>query len=149
MRVLNVDIGVIVTQKMPDDIKIFGEKDGVWICQFSEVKTLVQVLRKMVIDRFSALKSQENVGDKKTLMYSYLVSREFSEQWRAILEGYIAMKGSIQRERIQMEKLWKARETQLNIVLQGLTNIKGSVEGISGSEVDLNLLTEGDGYLLE
>ena len=149
MRVLNVDIGVIVTQKMPDDMKCFGQRDGVWICQFSEVRAVVEMLRVMVITVFNATKSQEGVGDKKTLMYNYLISREFSEQWRAILEGYVAMRGSIHRERVQMEKMWKTRETQLNIVLQGLTNIKGSVEGISGSDVDLNLLTEGDGYLLE
>lgn len=39
-----------------------------------------------------------------------------------------------------MEKLWKAREKQLEKVLLNAAHVKGSVEGISGTDVDLNLL---------
>ena len=35
----------------------------------------------------------------------------------AIVEGFMSMKQSISKERIQMEKLWKEREKQLEKVL--------------------------------
>ena len=78
-----------------------------------------------------------------TLLYNYLVSSEFAEQWGAIREGFLGMKMSIQKERDQMEKLWKAREKQLEKVLLNAAHIRGSIEGISGMDVDLNLLSEG------
>jgi hypothetical protein len=56
----------------------------------------------------------------------------------------MSMKLSIQKERDAMEKLWKAREKQLEKVLLNAAHIRGSIEGISGSDVDLNLLEAGD-----
>jgi len=150
MRVLGADVAVIVTQAMPKDMPSFGEKDGIWICSFSEVKALVYVLRDLVMKVYNASKSQENKGDKMTLLYQYLISGEFSQQWNAIREGFMGMKMSIQRERDQMEKMWKAREKQLEKVLLNAAHIRGSIEGIAGMDVDLNLLPEGDsGYLIE
>ncbi|MFZ9388435.1 MAG: DUF2130 domain-containing protein, partial [Chitinophagaceae bacterium] len=148
MRSQGADVAVIVTQAFPKDMDKFGEKDGVWICGFSEVRPVVQMLRDGIIRIAAAMKSQENKGDKIHLLYNYLTSQEFAEQWKAIREGFLNMKISIQKERDAMEKLWKAREKQLEKVLLSATHIRGSIEGISGAEVDLNLLgngTEEDG----
>jgi len=145
MRSQNAEIAVIVTKTMPRDMDCFGIKDGVWICDFSEVKALVSVLRDGVIRVFNATKNNENTGDKMQLLYSYLTSNEFEEQWKAIREGFMSMKLSIQKERDAMEKLWKAREKQLEKVLLNAAHVRGSIEGISGMDsVDLNLLEGGD-----
>ncbi len=82
------------------------------------------------------------------LLYNYLTSREFAEQWQAIREGFMSMKLSIQKERDAMEKLWKAREKQLEKVMINATGIRGSIEGISGTDVDLNLLGDGNDDLV-
>ena len=140
MRSTGADIAVIVTRTMPKDMDCFGIKDGVWICSFSEVKAMVAVLRDGMIRVFANTKSNENRGDKMHLLYDYLTSGEFAEQWKAIREGFMSMKLSIQRERDAMEKLWKAREKQLEKVLLNAAHIRGSIEGISGTDVDLNLL---------
>ncbi|MDZ4807043.1 MAG: DUF2130 domain-containing protein [Bacteroidota bacterium] len=146
MRIIGADVAVIVTSVLPKDMDRFGEKDGVWICSFAEVKPIVQMLRDGIIKISTALKSQENRGDKMHLLYDYLTSREFAEQWQAIREGFMSMKLSIQKERDAMEKLWKAREKQLEKVLLNAAHVRGSIEGISGTDVDLNLLENtGDG----
>jgi hypothetical protein len=111
---------------------------------------LVHVLRDGIIKVYGAARSQENRGDKMHMLYDYLTSNEFGEQWKAIREGFMAMKLSIQKERDAMEKLWKAREKQLEKVLLNASHIKGSIEGIAGSEnINLNLLDENDPLLLE
>jgi hypothetical protein len=144
MRSLGADVAVIVTQAMPKDMDSFGEKDGVWICSFSEARALSHVLRDLIIRVYNAGRSRENQGDKMTLLYSYLTGREFAEQWKAIREGFMSMRISIQKERDQMEKLWKAREKQLEKVLINTAQIRGSIDGISGVDgVDLSL-TEAD-----
>jgi hypothetical protein len=49
-----------------------------------------------------------------------------------------------------MEKLWKAREKQLEKVLLNAAHIKGSVEGIAGADaINLNLLEDTDPILVE
>ncbi len=150
MRSMGIDVAVIVTQTYPKGMDCFGEKDGVWICSFDEVKAVAYILRDGIIKLFSAAKSQENKGDKMHMLYDYLTSNEFSEQWKAIREGFMSMKLSIQRERDAMEKLWKAREKQLEKVLLNAAHIRGSIEGISGTDnIQLSLTDEEDDLLLD
>jgi len=143
MRSQGAAIAVIVTQAMPKDMNCFGERNGVWICSFSEVKALTYVLRDGIIRVFNASKSRENKGDKMHLLYDYLTSTEFSEQWKAIREGFLSMKQSIQKERDTMERLWKAREKQLEKVLLNAAHVRGSIEGIAGKDaIDVDLLED-------
>ncbi len=149
MRTLSADVAVIVTQAYPKDMERFGEKDGVYICSFTEVRSVALLLRHAILKIADTKKSQENKGDKMVMLYDYLIGSEFSEQWKAIREGFMSMKLSIQKERDTMEKLWKAREKQLEKVLLNAAHIKGSVEGIAGADaVNLNLLDDNDNNLL-
>jgi hypothetical protein len=143
MRNQGAAIAVIVTQAMPKDMDRFGERNGVYICSFAEVKALAHVLRNSLIQIFTATKSREYKGDKMTLLYDYLTGGEFAEQWKAIREGFHPMRQSIQRERDTMERLWKAREKQLEKVLLNAAHIRGSIEGIAGKDaIDINLLED-------
>lgn len=149
MRGAGVDVAVIVTQSYPKGMNCFGEKDGVWICSFEEVKAVAFVLRDGIIRLSNATKSQENRGDKMHMLYDYLTGSEFSEQWKAIREGYMSMRLSIHRERDAMEKMWKMREKQLDKVLLNASSIKGSIEGIAGADtISLSLSDEDDEALL-
>ncbi|TDO28168.1 DUF2130 domain-containing protein [Sediminibacterium goheungense] len=150
MRNLGADVAVIVTQALPKDMERFGEKDGVYICTFAEVRSVALLLRNALLKIADAKKSQENKGDKMVMLYDYLIGSEFSEQWKAIREGFMTMKLSIQKERDAMEKLWKAREKQLEKVLLNAAHIKGSIEGIAGADaVNLNLLEDNEPLILE
>jgi hypothetical protein len=150
MRTLNADVAIIVTQTLPKDMDRFGEKDGVYVCTFNEVRSVALLLRNALLKIFEAKKSQENKGDKMNMLYDYLIGNEFSEQWKAIREGFMSMKLSIQREKDAMEKLWKAREKQLEKVLLNAAHIKGSIEGIAGADaVNLNLLEDNEQAFLD
>ena len=147
MRSTGVDVAVIVTQCYPKGMDCFGELDGIWICSFEEVKAVAYVLRDGVLKIANLTRNQENKGDKMHLLYDYLTGNEFSEQWKAIREGFLSMRMSIQRERDTMEKLWKSREKQLEKVLLNAAHIQGSIEGIAGSE-NIHLSLEDDDNLL-
>jgi hypothetical protein len=150
MRKEGVDIAVIVTQSYPKGMNCFGERDGVWICSFEEVKAVAYVLRDGILRLYNSSKSQENRGDKMHMLYDYLTGTEFSEQWKAIREGYMSMRLSIHRERDAMEKMWKMREKQLDKVLLNASSIKGSIEGIAGADtISLSLTDEDETLLLE
>jgi len=143
MRSQGADIAVIVTQTFPKELDRFGEKDGVYICSFQEVKSVALLLRNAILKIYDTKKSQVNKGDKMSFLYDYLTSNEFSEQWKAVGEGFRQMRSSIQKERDAMEKLWKAREKQLEKVLLNAMHIKGSIEGIAGADaIHLDLLED-------
>jgi hypothetical protein len=150
MRSQGADIAVIVTQTFPKELDRFGEKDGVYICSFQEVKSVALLLRNAILKIYDTKKSQVNKGDKMSFLYDYLTSNEFSEQWKAVGEGFRQMRSSIQKERDAMEKLWKAREKQLEKVLLNAMHIKGSIEGIAGADaIHLDLLEEDETLGLE
>jgi hypothetical protein len=145
MRSKSADLAVIVTQALPKDIEHFGLKQGVWVTSFSNVNLLITILREQIIKVFQANKNNEQKTDKMSLLYDYLTSNEFGEQWKAIQEGFMNMRNSIQKERDAMEKLWKSREKQLEKILLSAAHIKGSVEGISGeSNIDFDLLDSAE-----
>lgn len=150
MRSLGADVAVIVTQAFPKDMDRFGERDGVYICSFAEVKSVALVLRNAILKVYDAKKSQDNKGDKMVMLYDYLTGSEFSLQWKAISEAFNQMKQSIQSEKNTMEKLWKIREKQLDKVLLNAIHIQGSIEGIAGADaVNLNLLDDNEPLLID
>lgn len=150
MRSTGSDLAVIVTQSLPKDIETFGMMDGVWVCSFKEAATTALVLREQILKVHQVMQNSENKTDKMSLLYGYLTSNEFSEQWKAMREGFQSMKNSIQKERDAMEKLWKMREKQLEKILLNAAHIKGSVEGISGSSnIDFDLIDDEENLLLE
>jgi hypothetical protein len=69
------------------------------------------------------------------MLYNYLTGVEFRQKMEAIVEGFTAMRNSITRERVQMEKLWKEREKQLEKVLMSTSGLYGSIKGIAGASV--------------
>jgi hypothetical protein len=150
MRSQGADIAIIVTQAFPKDMERFGEKEGVYICSYQEVKSVALLLRTALLKLFDAKKNQLNKGDKMSFLYDYLTSNEFNEQWKAIGEGFRQMRQSIQKERDAMEKLWKSREKQLEKVLLNAMHIKGSIEGIAGADsINMNLLEDDEPISLE
>ena len=150
MRNKGADVAILVTQVFPKDMDRFGEKDGVWVCNFSEVAGVAHLLRNGIIKISEAVQSQENKGDKMQMLYDYLTGNEFRGQMEAIVEGFVSLRNGITKERIQMEKIWKEREKQIEKVLLSTSGMYGSVKGIAGASVgDIPLLDGGDDLSLE
>lgn len=139
------DAAILVTQAFPKDMERFGEKEGIWLCSFSEVNSVAHLLRNGIIKVFDVQKAQEGKGDKMQMLYDYLTGIEFRGQVEAIVEGFMAMKQGIARERIQMEKIWKEREKQLEKALISTSGMYGSVKGIAGASITDIPLLDGTG----
>lgn len=130
------DIAVIVTETFPSDMDRFGEKDGVWICGFHEVKSVSFVLREMLIKTQSVKSSDENKGDKMGLLYEYLTSNEFVQNIKRIVENYDGMINQLNSEKKAMHKIWASREKQIWVVQENISALFGSIKGIAGKELE-------------
>jgi hypothetical protein len=144
MRTKQADLAILVTQVFPKGMDCFGERDGVWLCTFKELFGMASALRNAIIRIAESKKSEENKGEKMQMLYNYLTGLEFRQQIEAIVEGFISIKNSISKERIQMEKIWKEREKQLDKVLLSTSGMYGSVKGIAGASVQNIPLLDGD-----
>jgi hypothetical protein len=132
-RNIGADIAVLVTQTMPKDMERFGEREGVWVCNFGEMKALVYALRKILVQTQSVKAINENRADKANMIYSYVTSQQFAQQITAIAEGFKSLKDELDREKRAMQKIWKEREMHIEKVLGNTIDIYGSVRGIAGS----------------
>ncbi len=130
------ELAVIVTEAMPSDMSRFGEKEGVWICSFPEVKSLAFVLREMLLRTQSVKVAQENKGDKMEMIYRYLTGVEFKQRVEAIVDGFSELRTELDREKNAMQRLWKMREKQIEKIINNTIDMYGSVKGIAGSSIE-------------
>ena len=138
------DVAILVTQVFPRGMDRFGERDGIWICNFQEVGSISHLMRSSIIKIHDIQKAQEGKGDKMQMLYDFLTGNEFRGQVEAIVEGFMSIKQGIAKERIQMEKIWKEREKQIEKVLISTSGMYGSVKGIAGASVGNIPLLEGE-----
>ena len=135
MRDKGADIGVLVTDVLPAGMERMGQRDGIWVCTFAEFKGLCFVLRESIIQISNAIATQENKGDKMTMLYDFLTSNEFRLQIEAIVEGFTQMKADLEKERRSIIGHWKRREKQIDKVLLNTNFMYNSIKGIAGNDV--------------
>ncbi len=136
------DVAVLVTEAFPADMDKFGERDGVWICGFHEVKSLSFVLREMIVKTHAVKSAQDNKGDKMELLYNYLTSNEFVQNINRIVENYDGMINQLNAEKKAMYKLWAQREKQIWVVQENISALFGSIKGIAGSSLETSNVLE-------
>jgi hypothetical protein len=134
-RETGAEIAVLVTQTMPKDMDRFGEKDGVWVCNYTEIKSLVFVLREILVRTQMAKSVNENKADKMSILYNFLTSSQFKQQMEAIVEGFSNLKNELDKEKRAMSRIWKEREMQIEKVIGNTIDMYGSIKGIAGNAV--------------
>ncbi len=135
IRAKKANLGVLVTEVLPNGMDRMGMKDGIWICTFEEFKGLSAVLRQTLIQVSQALQSQENKGDKMAMLYDFLTSNEFRLQMEGIVEGFSQMEADLTAEKRSMMAHWKKREKQIHKVVSNTVHMYGSIRGIAGNAV--------------
>ncbi|MDH4093011.1 MAG: DUF2130 domain-containing protein [Cyclobacteriaceae bacterium] len=135
MRLQQADLGVIVTEALPDGMTRFGEVDGIWICTFVEFKALALLFRHNLSRIGEVLAAQENKGDKMQLIYSYVTSNEFKQKLEAAFESYNDMQEDLSKEKALFTSQWAKREKRLLKAMENLVSLYGDVRGIAGGAV--------------
>lgn len=135
IRDQGANIGVLVTDAMPSDMDRLGMKDGIWICSYEEFKGLCFVLRESIIQISNAVSTQENKGDKMSMLYDFLTSNEFRLQIEAIVEGFTQMQSDLETEKRSIMGHWKKREKQIQKVLLNTNYMYSSIRGIAGNAI--------------
>jgi hypothetical protein len=135
MRLKQADIGVIVTEALPDGTSRFSEIEGVWICTFIEFKALALLFRHNLSRIGEVMAAQENKGEKMSLIYRYVTGNEFKQKLEAAFESYHDMQEDLMKEKALFTSQWAKREKRLLKAMENLVCLYGDVRGIAGGAV--------------
>lgn len=136
-------IAAIVTQSMPSSIiENIGNVNGVWVLTPQAIAPLSALLRKNLID---VAREKVVAAHKQTTaetLYDYVTSSTFNQNVERIVGIYLEMKASIAKEAANAERSYKQRNTQVDMLLSGMTGIYGEMQGIAGTSLQPIALLE-------
>lgn len=128
------DVAVIMTRTLPKETDRFGMLEDVWVTDYKSAIGLCVALRQGLIkaqrERIVAA-GRESVKD---VIYNYITSNEFAMHVRAVANSYEAMKADLDSEKRAMLRIWNKREKQITAVLDNVTQMYGSIEGLVGQK---------------
>ena len=69
------------------------------------------------------------------MLYNYLNGNEFIQTIQRILEVYSNMENDLNSEKRAMQRIWKTREKQIEVVALNISSMFGSIKGIAGNDL--------------
>jgi hypothetical protein len=129
-RAIKADLAVIVSIVLPEDVKGFAFRDGVWICDVKLALALATALRINLesVTREKAMSVGKN--EKMEILYAYLTGVEFKQRVEAIVEAFSGMQEGLRKERLAYEKIWAEREKQIQKVIKNTVGMYGDLGGL-------------------
>lgn len=129
-RAIKADIAVIVSAALPEGVRGYVFREGIWICEIGLIVALAMALRMNLeaITREKAMSVGKN--EKMEVLYNYLTGVEFKQRVEAILEAFSSMEEGLKKERMAYEKIWAEREKQLKRVMSSTIGMYGDLSGL-------------------
>ena len=131
-REIKAEVAVIISEVLPPEFKVFGNREGIWVGNYPSVLGLAVLLRKSLVDVSLAKSSSIGKKEKMEIMWEYLTSVEFKQRVEAIIEVFSAMQGDIEKEKIWFKKKWEKQESSIRRVIDNTAGMYGNLESIMG-----------------
>ena len=132
---VRASIAILVSVVLPDDIKRFGQVDGVWVSDPLSAIPLAAALREQLLavgrERIASIGKSE----KMEALYQYLAGVEFKQKIEGIVEAFTSLQDQLNRERRAMERHWKQREKEIERVVKNTVGLYGDMQGIIGGQI--------------
>lgn len=133
-REMRAELAVIVSTKMPANLRGMAQHEGVWVCELPFAVALATALRQGLTGIAMQRLQETNRADKTARLYDYLCGVEFRHHVEALVESFIGLQEQLAAEQRAFQKQWKEREQQLMKALQHTAMLYGGIQGIAGRE---------------
>lgn len=149
-RQVKADIAILISQALPEGVKNFTEKNGIWIGNYDAIFSLSLALRKSLIE-ISAVKSSI-VGrqDKKEVLWNYLTSIEFKQRIEAFYDAYSQLKDDLKKEQEWFRRKWAKQDKNITQLADSILGVHGDLQGIIGKSLPeikgLEMLPTGSAF---
>jgi hypothetical protein len=128
------DVAVIMSMAIPKEIDRFGMFEDIWVTDYKSAIGLCVALRQGLIKAQRERIVTAGRESVKDVIYNYITSNEFAMHVRAVANSYEAMKSDLDSEKRAMLRIWNKREKQITAVLDNVTQMYGSIEGLVGQK---------------
>ena len=132
-RSAKAEVAVLISHVLPKEMKYFGPKDGIYVCDYHSFVGLAKLLRLTIIQLAAAKLANVGRKEKMEVLWNYLTGVEFRQRMEAIIETFIAQKNDLEREKRAYTKIWARREKQIQKVLDNTIGLRGDLEGVMGN----------------
>ena len=133
MQLHSANLGVIVSRAMPNDIEAFDQRDGVWVCRIEVLVALLAALRSEVLHVFRVRGAIALTESKRDVVFGYFTGAEFSGRITTTVDGYNAMRTSIDKQKKQFNRSMSEQERALDKVIAGLSGMYGDLTYLTGA----------------
>jgi hypothetical protein len=125
-------IAVLVTEVMPPGQTRLDHIDGVWVCDRLTAVGLGLALRAGLVELAKSRQAADGKAGKIERVYDYLTSAEFRQRVSGMVEPLVQLQDGLNKERRAMERIWSAREKQIQSAIQCMHGMYGDLQGIVG-----------------
>jgi hypothetical protein len=132
---IRASLAILVSVVLPDDIRRFGQVDGVWVSDPLCAIPLAAALREQLMAVSRERQSSVGKSAKMEALYQYLAGVEFKQKIEGIVEAFTSMQDQLNRERRAMERQWKQREKEIERVVKNTVGLYGDMQGIIGGQI--------------
>jgi hypothetical protein len=154
-REIHADVAIIISKALPDDVKAFAPRDGVWVCSMNLAIPLARIIR----DKLEAIAREKGLAvgknDKMEILYQYLTGVQFKQRIEAIVKAFSILGGDIEKEKRYFAKKWATQEKQIEMVMAQTIGVYGDIDGmvslpkIPTLELEYHASDDGAGELVE
>ncbi len=131
---VNADLKVIVSAATPEGIKSFGLEDGVWVSNIESAPALALVLRQHMFQLYNLRRANIGREGKMEAVYDYLVSDRFADRVQRIVGTWKALEIQIDSEERAMQRQWKERRKQINVMIDVTTDMYTDISAVIGAD---------------
>ena len=133
----NADTMVIVTTTMPKGMETFGKIDDVFICKYSEVPVVSQLLNHAVLKAHRDNQRGEHMMSIHERVSEYISGPEFAMVMRVVIKAYEDFEDDLRKEEQYMKTRWKARRIYLSEVIDSITSLAGKLEYLGAGHFEV------------
>ena len=133
----NADTMVIVTTTMPKGMETFGKVDDIFICKYSEVSVVSQLLNHAVLKAHRENQRGEHMMSIHERVSEYISGPEFAMVMRVVIKAYEDFEDDLRKEEQYMKTRWKARRGYLSEVIDSITSLAGKLEYLGAGHFEV------------
>tara|TARA_B100001559_G_scaffold134230_1_gene112818 strand:+ start:118 stop:1407 length:1290 start_codon:yes stop_codon:yes gene_type:complete len=133
----NADTMVIVTTTMPKGMETFGKIDDVFICKYSEVSVVSQLLNHAVLKAHRDNQRGEHMMSIHERVSEYISGPEFAMVMRVVIKAYEDFEDDLRKEEQYMKTRWKSRRIYLSEVIDSITSLAGKLEYLGAGHFEV------------
>lgn len=134
-REAKAEIAVLIANILPQNIKNFGFKNGIWISDYGSILGLATALRINLIDLMIIKLVHIGKNEKLEVLHQYITGTEFKQRIEAIIEAFTTLQDEIEREKRWFAAKWARQEKSIRKVIDHTLGMHGDLQSIMGKSL--------------